>query len=284
MQELDENADRLQNIWLAVWRSAQSFCRRTAQVLKFWSWRPACQAQASPHILPWALRSTLCNPQHRHQRQCAGTSSTMQLPDSISCIDNGKFNLFWESWISNEDAARVSYLWLCIQVALAAMLRARYALIKATSWEDQQYKHTRFKAGRKIRGPHSVCSMVGISMMLRNGAIRNPDLWSKMQKLATVGTRGLHGTALAPRMTRLTKGRSGAEGHFTPYWAKHRHQPLVMMVMIIIPSTIISQCDDGDDVNLSTIINHSLAEYLQPAKQMIQFGASHCGKAKLRSS
>ena len=53
-----------------------------------------------------------------------------------------------------------------------------------------------------------------------------------------------------------------------------------MMVMIIIPSTIISQCDDGDDVNLSTIINHSLAEYLQPAKQMIQFGASHCGKAK----
>ena len=106
----------------------------------------------------------------------------------------------------------------------------------------------------------------------------------KCKKLATVGTRGLHGTALAPRMTRLTKGRSGAEGHFTPYWAKHRHQPLVMMVMIIIPSTIISQCDDGDDVNLSTIINHSLAEYLQPAKQMIQFGASHCGKAKLRSS
>ena len=37
MQELDENADRLQNVWLAVWRSAQSFCRRTAQVLKFWS-------------------------------------------------------------------------------------------------------------------------------------------------------------------------------------------------------------------------------------------------------
>ena len=195
MQELDENADRLQNVWLAVWRSAQSFCRRTAQVLKFWSWRPACQAQASPHILPWALRSTLCNPQHRHQRQCAGTSSTMQLPDSVSCIDNGKFNLFWESWISNEDAARVSYLWLCIQVALAAMLRARYALIKATSWEDQQYKHTGFKAGRKIRGsPHSVCSMVGISMMVRNGAIRIFGL----QKLATVGQGGYMGRPWLP--------------------------------------------------------------------------------------
>ena len=85
-------------------------------------------------------------------------------------------------------------------------------------------------------------------------------------------------------MTRLTRGRSGAEGHFTPCGAKHRHQPRVVMVMNIIPSTIISQCDDGDDVNRSTIINHSLAEYSQPAKQMIQFGASHCAKAKLRSS
>jgi len=114
-------------------------------------------------------------------------------------------------------------------------------------------------------------------MMVQNGAIRIFGL----QKLATVGTRGLHGTALAPRMTRLTRGRSGAEGHFTPCGAKHSHQPLVVIVMI---STIISQCDNGDDVNPGTIINHSLAEYLQPAKQMIQFGASHCGKAKLRSS
>lgn len=86
----DYNADRLQNILRAVRRSALPFYRRPARVLVLKATMSG--AGIAPHS---ALEFyPLQPPQHQQQRQYAEGPSTMQLLDSISCIDNGKFNLF----------------------------------------------------------------------------------------------------------------------------------------------------------------------------------------------
>lgn len=88
----DYNADRLQNILRSVRRSALPFYRRTARVLvlkatmsgRHWHRPTFCFG-----VLPFATPNI-----SSRQRQYAEGPSTMQLLDSISCIDNGKFNLF----------------------------------------------------------------------------------------------------------------------------------------------------------------------------------------------